>query len=59
MKLRGLRQWRARGIVWCPPYRLEVGKYLKAGENQIRIEVANTAMNFMAATNYRTTNCSI
>jgi hypothetical protein len=36
------------GSVWCPPYRLDVGKYLKAGENQLRIEVANTAMNFMA-----------
>jgi hypothetical protein len=36
------------GSVWCPPYRLEVGKHLKAGENQLRILVANTAMNFMA-----------
>ncbi|HKE57864.1 MAG TPA: glycosyl hydrolase [Pyrinomonadaceae bacterium] len=36
------------GAVWCPPYSLEVTKSLKSGENKIRIEVANTALNYMA-----------
>src|SRR5262249_51030318 len=36
------------GSAWCPPYSVEVTKFLKSGENKIRIEVANTAMNFMA-----------
>ena len=36
------------GSVWCPPYRLEVSSFLKPGVNKIRIEVANTAMNYMA-----------
>jgi hypothetical protein len=36
------------GAVWCPPYSLEVRKYLRPGQNKIRILVANTAMNYMA-----------
>jgi hypothetical protein len=36
------------GSVWCPPYRLEVTPFLKAGKNSVRIEVANTALNYMA-----------
>lgn len=36
------------GAVWCPPYRLEIGSFLKQGANQLRIVVANTAMNHMA-----------
>lgn len=36
------------GAVWCPPYKLDVTKFIKPGRNQIRIEVANTAMNYMA-----------
>jgi hypothetical protein len=36
------------GSVWCPPYKVDVTRYLKAGDNRLRIEVANTAMNFMA-----------
>ncbi len=36
------------GSVWCPPYSLEVRKFLRPGTNKIRILVANTAMNFMA-----------
>jgi len=36
------------GSVWCPPYRLDVTSFLRAGENRFRIVVANTAMNYMA-----------
>jgi len=36
------------GSIWCPAYVLDVTGLLKAGENQIRIEVANLAVNFMA-----------
>ncbi len=36
------------GSVWCPPYSLEVRKFLRPGANKIRILVANTAMNYMA-----------
>jgi hypothetical protein len=36
------------GSVWHPPYELDVSKFLKIGENQIRIVVANTAINAMA-----------
>jgi hypothetical protein len=34
--------------VWCPPYRVDVTGLLKSGENQLRIEVANLAVNYMA-----------
>jgi hypothetical protein len=36
------------GSVWCPPYSLEVRKFLRAGQNKIRILIGNTAMNYMA-----------
>ncbi len=36
------------GSVWAPPYRLEISKLLKPGENRLRILVANTAINHMA-----------
>jgi hypothetical protein len=36
------------GSVWCPPYSLEVGDFLRAGTNRIRIVVANLALNYMA-----------
>ena len=36
------------GAVWCPPYSLEVRKFLRPGQNKIRILVGNTAMNYMA-----------
>jgi hypothetical protein len=36
------------GSVWCPPYVLDVTNFMQAGRNKIRIEVANTAMNYMA-----------
>jgi len=37
------------GSVWCPPYAIDVTGKLKAGENKIRIEVANLAVNYMAS----------
>jgi hypothetical protein len=36
------------GGVWRPPYRIEVTVALRAGANDIRIEVANTAVNEIA-----------
>jgi hypothetical protein len=45
------------GSVWCPPYRVAVTGLLKRGENEIRIEVANLAVNQMSRTpsaDYRT-----
>ena len=39
---------RRAGSVWCPPYSVEVTGLVKPGENNIRIEVANLAMNYMA-----------
>jgi hypothetical protein len=36
------------GSLWCPPYSLDATPFLKAGENQIKIVVANTAVNYMA-----------
>lgn len=47
---------RRAGAVWCPPYRVDVTGLVRAGENQVRIEVANLAVNHMAKTpprNYR------
>ncbi|HVZ28689.1 MAG TPA: glycosyl hydrolase, partial [Rhizomicrobium sp.] len=37
------------GALWHPPYRLDVGGALRAGQNRIEIRVANTAMNAWAA----------
>jgi hypothetical protein len=36
------------GSVWHPPYELDVTKFLRAGKNQIRLVVANLAINEMA-----------
>ncbi len=36
------------GSVWCPPYKVDVTRWLKPGKNRIIIEVANTAVNRMA-----------
>jgi len=36
------------GSVWCPPYNLDVTDALKQGVNKLRIDVGNTAMNYMA-----------
>ncbi len=40
------------GSLWCPPYRLDATGLLKAGDNQIRIDVANTAVNILAANGF-------
>jgi hypothetical protein len=37
------------GALWHPPYRLDVGKLLKAGQNHIEIHVYNTALNAWSA----------
>jgi hypothetical protein len=39
---------RRAGAVWCSPYALGIGSFLQPGENRIRIQVGNTAMNYMA-----------
>jgi alpha-L-rhamnosidase len=36
------------GVVWCPPYNIDVTGLLERGENRIRVEVANLALNRMA-----------
>lgn len=36
------------GSVWKPPYTVDVSGLLQAGENKVRIEVANLAVNYMA-----------
>jgi hypothetical protein len=36
------------GSVWCPPYVVDITKFLKPGPNTIRIDVANRAINYMA-----------
>ena len=37
------------GSLWCPPYALDVTGKLKPGENKIRVEVANLAINYMTS----------
>jgi hypothetical protein len=37
------------GSLWHPPYRLEISKLLKPGQNHIEIRVYNTALNAWAA----------
>jgi hypothetical protein len=36
------------GSLWCPPYSLDVTRLLRPGDNKLRIEVANLALNYMA-----------
>ena len=36
------------GNVWRPPFRVDIGKFAHAGANQLRIVVANTAINELA-----------
>jgi hypothetical protein len=36
------------GAIWRPPYEIEVAALLRAGENTIRITVANLAINELA-----------
>jgi hypothetical protein len=37
------------GSLWHPPYRLDISKFLKPGENHIEIHVYNTALNAWSA----------
>jgi hypothetical protein len=37
------------GALWHPPYRLDVSKFLKTGQNHIEIHVYNTALNAWSA----------
>ena len=39
---------RRAGVVWHPPYRVDVTSLLKAGKNELRIVVGNTAINSLA-----------
>jgi hypothetical protein len=39
---------RHAGSVWCPPYTVPLTRFLKVGENQLRIVVGNLAVNHMA-----------
>jgi alpha-L-rhamnosidase len=36
------------GAIWCAPYALDVTRFLRAGENRLRIVVGNLAINYMA-----------
>jgi hypothetical protein len=36
------------GVVWRPPYRIDVSRFLTAGKNELRIVVGNTAINSLA-----------
>jgi hypothetical protein len=36
------------GSLWCPPYSLDLTGFLQRGRNKIRVEVSNTAVNYMA-----------
>jgi hypothetical protein len=39
---------RRAGSVWCPPFSVDVTELLRRGENSLKLQVANTAINFMA-----------
>ncbi|MGB6743889.1 MAG: glycosyl hydrolase [Terracidiphilus sp.] len=39
----------AAGALWHPPYRLDISKFLKPGQNHIEIHVYNTALNAWSA----------
>ena len=36
------------GSLWAPPYRLDVTDLLRDGDNEIRVDVYNTAINELA-----------
>ena len=36
------------GVLWHPPYRLDVTQYVHNGSNDVRVEVGNTAINELA-----------
>ncbi len=39
---------RRAGTAWAPPYRVDITEYLRAGSNEIRLDVYNTAINALA-----------
>jgi len=39
------------GVVWHPPYRIDLSSFMKPGKNELRIVVGNTAINSLAGTN--------
>lgn len=39
---------RRAGALWCPPYQLDVTQLVHPGANDIRVEVGNRAINYMA-----------
>ncbi|HUB27547.1 MAG TPA: glycosyl hydrolase, partial [Tepidisphaeraceae bacterium] len=43
---------KAVGSVFCAPYRIEIGAFLQPGDNDIRVNVANTALNELAASGF-------
>lgn len=50
---------RRAGSAWCPPYRVDLTPFIRAGTNQLEIHVYPTAMNRMArqpAADYTTLN---
>jgi hypothetical protein len=36
------------GSLWHPPYRIDISKFAKSGENEIEVHVYNTAINLLA-----------
>jgi hypothetical protein len=36
------------GVVWHPPYKINVANFLKVGKNSLRIIVGNTAINSLS-----------
>jgi hypothetical protein len=40
------------GSVWCAPFRLDITDLLKPYDNNIRVDVANTAVNYLASNGF-------
>jgi hypothetical protein len=36
------------GVVWRPPYKIDITRYIHEGKNELRIVVGNTAINELA-----------
>ena len=39
---------RLAGTLWAPPFRIDITPFIRAGRNEIRLEVYNTAINMLA-----------
>jgi hypothetical protein len=37
------------GTLWCPPWKIDIGAFVRAGENSLRIRVVNTWHNRLVA----------